>query len=310
MVVKPNETKSESIQNSHIQGFSLKAVARLVSGQTGNAIFDLSKTILKVILHRDGQQHTICNDSLLPLVIESLYFNGGFAYTQGRGANDFIALNGATSNKLKMLPLAIDFGTVLNIKGDDRLDVELIVNQETFLHPDTKNTENVDFGQCYIQMDKTEGIGLEYRTPSIMTKSISPGESRYPLSLGDNVERITFINTLKDGAYKIQESPLETVQLSSDKLSFSDNLKELLAKRAMMFQAPELANARNHSFSLHMGTELDSAQLDLGFNPQYVAGGENYIVYRTFKTSAKLISQAKRREEKHNAHDVAKIKAA
>jgi hypothetical protein len=309
MIVKANETRPLELRNKNVIGLSLKAVSKLVSGQTESVKFNLSKTIIKIILFREGRERVLMNDTLLPLVIESAYRNGTFAFTQGQGVSDYINLDGAAQNPYKMLPLLIDFGSVINIKGDDQLICELIVNAETFIHPTSQNTVNVDLGASYIQMDEIEGIGLEYRTPRIITKAISSGESRVTLSLGDNIERLSFINTLTSGTYAIQDSPLNAVSLSSDKLQYSDNLVEMIAKRAQRFQSPALSAERNHSFILHEGTELDSVNLDLTFTPAKVLAGENYIVYRAFDTSVALISRAQSRAEKHESYDLSKIPA-
>lgn len=309
MVVKPNETRALTLRNRNVEGISLKVVGKLNVGQTVNVKFALQKTILKVTLHRNGTEKVLMNDTLLPLVIESAYGIGAFAYTQGQGVSDYISLDGAAQNPLKLLPLIIDFGGVINVKADDVLTVELICNAETFQHPTTSNTVNVDLGACYIQVDEIEGIGLEYRTPRIMTKAISSGESRVALSLGDNVERISFINILSSGSYDIAESPLEAMSLQSDKVGFSDNLKEMIAKRTRLFTSPSLAQERNHSFLIHSGTELDGVNIDFTFTPSKVLSGENYVVYRTFDTSISLIQKAQKRASKHQAYDLSKIPA-
>jgi hypothetical protein len=303
-IIQRGENRPYKVRNRSLSGFTFNFQSKLASG-TGESIVNLDQVFVKATLYRAGKAIVLFTESLLVLAIESLFSTGQYDYTQNSNNQDtFIDLDGAANNKLKLVPVAISLGSPINLSGDDELVLDVNVQRAAF-----SSSNSTDLGVAFVTVDAVEAVGLEYFTPVIKVLAIDGGKSTVQEDLGDNVTKITFINT-QTAALDLTAMQIVNYQLASDRLSINDDLQDLLSKRVMTFDSAALANARKRSFVLYdhpFGTELDKVKVDLQLNASQVTVGKNYLVYRTFLAEPSTVIKAQGKAAKHQQNMVAKI---
>lgn len=296
------QKRSIEVGGQTISGISFQCnlVAAAVNTLPTITQFSASAVTVSAILKRGGRSYNICNDVLATLAMESSFFNASFQY-----ANPAIFGNGITvvtqtaglAGEI-MVPMVIDFGGVLNLKNDDKLIVE--VSSQSSAVGVSMSVVN-----SYIAFDVIEAIGVEEFVPIINVNSIAPGESNNTYSLGNNVQKITFINTgIPVTTTTTALSPILDVQIASDKYSLNDDFKTHLAKRINMFGdglIPAVV-ARGYSFNYYNNDiPLQNTVLKVIFQSANVVAGNNFIVSRSLISSPELAQRAAEMHAKHEA---------
>lgn len=301
MVIKVNETRTEKLQGRTIRGLNLHLFLEANVANTAITKTDLNMTsiVIKTILKRAGKIITICNDNLQTLALESAIqgrLNGIYQFLVD-SSNSFEAYtriaNGASAKETFILPVPINFGGVINLKDSDELTTEITVNGGAW--QSTISTTN-----SYLNLDYDYACGIEYKTPQIRSYAFQASITQDKVSLGDRVERVSFINLDKKSNLSADDV-VTSVQLESDKLTFSANKVDFFAKMQLVRDATDFTNNFNNIVVYGEPNQpfLNGVQCTFNFTSANVTASKNFLVWRTFETSPELIARAQAMAQKH-----------
>lgn len=292
------EKKRFDIQGQSIEGIQFDTICTKVD--TGALPYcNLGAVDVSIVLYQGGSETTICSGSLLPLVMAS-----GFKTTQFSCANSTSGLtilggSGATLSSLQ--PTSIDFGGVINLRGSDKMTVEVRCNTG-FVSATATKRQNTSSNMT---ISALEGIGLQWVTPKIQYQTIGNGESNFRQNIGDNCTSIHFINTNITSTSSVNQ-PISNLRLFSDRFNVNDSNNQLLSKRSSQFATVGAVANRFSSFEV-LDREVDDCRVELDLVPANVLTGENYVVWRTFETGTSQVKRAKSSRAKHQAKSMRKI---
>jgi len=262
---------------------------------------DFDQCIVDINLQQNGVKTTIYSGPLGLAHEESNWLGLKWNYVRTLTRDSHVLLaHGAANKPINLIPLYIDFGTVINLDGDDYLTVD--VRTETTMMP---ASSVADPATSYVVVDGLEGIGLQYITPKITVETIQAAEGTWKRNLGDNVMSCIFINKDKNTVLTA-DSVISIAALTSDRLNYSDSKLRLIQKRAAMFPNITDSDARGNSFML-IGQEVDKALLSLTLTSANVTAAKNFVVYRSFETNAATVRKAEGKSQKHIRKAVSKI---
>lgn len=311
MNIKVGEKRSDTIQQKSISGVSFKftVVHNTVNTAFTGTVLDLTKMTVRGILKRDGQTIPIFADTLKCLAIESGFFAANIesalaAQVAGLQGLQQIQVQTAGLVNIVAINCAIDFRSALNLRGDDSFEFFLDFNSAS------AQAVTVNTALTLCEADVIEAVGLEYFVPVINSLTIEPGQARVSKSLGGQVTDVCIVNQdiLSTTIYGFA-SPIQQAVFSSDKMDFSDDLIELVAKRDMQFDNRIQSNQRYACFYpiKAMSVGLNNVTLDLILNSAVVTAGNNVIVYRTMLSNPNWYQKA---VDTANEHRVENFKAA
>lgn len=305
MIVKVGEKKSDSVQGASLSGFSYKfyLVGTTVNVALTAPFVDLTKIPVRATLKRNKATEVLFSDTLKPLSMESCFFNADFesalANASAVQSAQVIQTQTAGLVNIVMVSVRIDFGTTINVKGDDVLQFDVDFQPSSL-------GAGINSTLSYVEVDYNDSIGLEFYTPIINSSTIAPGQSRVQESLGSSVTSVAFINMdIVSATLFGMASNIQSLSFDSDKRSFTDDIYELNSKRDAMFNTRAEANGRFGSFLIHRNPqELDNVNLDLLLVAGSTTAGNNVIVWRTFKTSPEQFSNAQATASKHQIENM------
>lgn len=288
-----NEKKRFDIAGQSIKGIQFDAfVQKTASG--GSAYCDLGAVDVSCVLYQGGKETTIFSGSLKPLAMASTFLTSSWPYANGTAS--IVLSTGATATSLQ--PVSIDFGGVINLKEGDKMTVEARVNTGFVGTNQNASTSN-------LTVSALEGIGLQWVTPKIQYQTIGQGESNFRQNIGDNCTSIHYVNT--DTTSDVTSAqPISNLRLFSDRYNVNDSNSQLLSKKYLQFNGAYLV-ARFNNYQI-LTQEVDDCRLELDLVPANVSTGQNYIVWRTFETSEKQVTKAKKSRSKHVAKALGKLR--
>lgn len=282
-----------------IQGQSIKGIQfdGLLKRSSGSAVTFLNygAVDITIVLYQNGKETTVASGALKPLAMASGFGTGTFRYASGTDAIPL--LSGSTGTSFQ--PCFLDFGGVINLRGNDKLTVECRVN--TGFCP-----ANTNLSATSIVASAVEGIGLQWVTPKIQYQTIGNGESSFRQNIGDNCTSVHFINTGETSNLTAVQ-PLSNVRIFSDRYNTNDSLTNLLSKRAFSFQYDSVAEMYNGSFEL-VSEEVDDCRVELDLASAQVTSGHNFVVWSTFDTGENQVKRAKISRAKHQAKAMRKLR--
>lgn len=301
MNVNFGEREVLEIKSKSIDGFTfiIKARATTVNSAFSATLLDYEKVIIKCTLSGRGKKdHVIYQGTAFPLFVSSCYFNAGFGQIlDGTSAVTLPAASGV--DELAQQMFKVDFGTVINLKGDECISFEVYV-------PSGSGGTDVSEAESHVEFDVHEAVGYEYGTPEINAISLSNNQARIQKDLGDNVVDITFTNSDKTNILATNQV-IETVTLTSDRLSYSDSQNELFTKRWSMFYDQTQADNRHQCYKLLNGESIDDVSLDMSFTTTNVNSGKNYVVVKKLHTTKGHLARVQNYKDKHNREFLAKL---
>lgn len=259
------------------------------------AAVDFNKIRITCLLKRGGKNIQIFNGYLGVLVRESLFFSG---YEYANNASQSIA----TAGNEYLIPLAIDLGSVINVKNDDELTVEMDLQAGWY---GTGTTP----ANCYIDANWRQAIGVERVIPKINLETVKAGGGELKASLGDNVTRISVINT-ESAVISLAQARCTSLQIISDRYNISETFTQSLGRRSLQFDNVIVANLRYQSFTWLPETEIDNVQFIAVYNSANVAASANYLVWRSYEYDMTVANRASLYDEKHYQYDTAKARKA
>ena len=277
MILVNGENKTDEIKNKKVIALGLKAIG-VVTG--GHLLLNLKKATITCTLRRAGRDFTLFNDSLLPFVVESAFSNAMWDYI----------INGdqfTLSANRYMIPMLIDFRTLIDLQGADILEVNIKLNDGFFV----ASAGTLDANSCRLQLDEVEGMGEEIKTPYIHTKSVQAGESRYTNSFGDNIESIFLLDNTQMANDELNKV-INQFNLTAENYNVKDNFEELYFKRLVTFPTLAAAKLRGQCFMLYAGEDLDKVNVDIALDSEGVTANRLIFVVRSFYTDERLITKA------------------
>lgn len=288
--LSPGSIDTLVVTNQNVTGLDFSGI--LVGGTNNNyAAPDFSKCIVSAVLHRNGTQQSIVQGNLEALLKAQYFFDDRFetlTQTTGSAGGDIVVTKSASVKGQTLHTLQLNIGGIINLKGSDRLEVELQWTQAAA-------SGSLD-GTSYLTIDTIEGIGLEYFTPQVKTYAVQAGQNEWTRGLGNNVQSVHFLNFDKSDTLTTN-NVVEVAQFKSDKLNYSKNTQQLIAERNGQ---SEQNLSRYQSFALYAGAhELDGAAIELRLADSNVTAGNNYIVVRTFKVHKQVVAKARAKSRKH-----------
>jgi len=293
------------VSNKDIRGLNLSCQLVHNTNNTDfvDADLDLSKITVEVVLQRAGKTFTIATGNVRDLVSFSNYKNELFL-----GARAFTGILRTTLAKdtsvktTCVVPLNIDFGGIINLRGSDKLTVNVEAQSGAI------NSTNVNSSTSKVYFEFKEGIGLEYGTPYLKVQYIPVNQSLFSVPAGDNVTKAVLLNfDLAVTNYLSSTRPVSSVVMKSDKLNSSRTFDELLADQFVALLDADDAPIRGQNYLLHDGVELDKCTIEVNLVSANVTADKNCVVWSSFYVDERLIVLAAQREAKHAERDVQKV---
>lgn len=295
-VINSGQTDTLVVQNKSIKAIDLTTFAK---SSTNNqyAVVNHKGSTIRATLYRDGAATTILSGNVWALTKSGYFFDGSFDFdeTPSTGSSHIIAVAKSSSVKGEYwTPMMIPLGGIINIKGNDRLEIEL--------QCDFAGTY-CDTAASYVNLDVTECVGLEFVTPVTRAFALQAGQSELTKSLGNNVTNI--IGVTSESNSLTANQIFTNVQVTSDKVKTTYNYGQLIAQRAAQFEGNF---ERDHSFCFYTGgNELDNCNLDLQLDASNISAGQVYVVAQSYHVKRATIAKARRRAQKHARKRTAKL---
>jgi hypothetical protein len=282
-----------------IQGQSIKAIqfdsTNVRTSGTAALCNDFGAVDVSIVLYQGGKETTIASGSLQPLAMASGFQNASWIQSFGLSATALLAGSTGSSFQSGM----INFGGTINLRGNDKLTVEVRCN--TGFLPANSNTSTSN-----LVVAGVEGIGLQWVTPKIQYQTIGNGESNFRQNIGDNCTSLHYVN-IAEVSNLTAVQPISNLRIFSDRYNVNDSLTNLLSKRTQQFQTMGEASLRCSNFQL-INQEVDDCRVELDLVSAQVTTGENYVVWSTFDTGEKQVQRAKRSKAKHTAKAMRKLR--
>lgn len=297
LLVSLGEKKSLTFSSTDVRGINLVSYFTRGAG-TGqgdpNVIgIDWSRVYINIVLNQSGKSTQICATTVKPLAQHLNFLNRGYEFSgNGQSSADYDTNIGSQIGEANL-----DFGSVINLRGDDSLVCEIRVQSDAI-------NSNYDYPTAYIEADVIEGVGLQYITPKFSTFAINGGESKFSHSLGENVTAVTLQNISSNPTQSYNDTPWQNARLFSDRYNVNDDWGQLWSRRNQYFDG---YFDRHQSFVLSLET-TDDTQVQLDLFPSNNVTNENYLCFTSYDTSEKLVLDASRRSKKHEAKSIRKIK--
>ncbi len=296
--VKQGETKTFEFSNVSISGISLDSFIQHTTANTAFVAgdgFDYNNIDVNIQLHRNGRKHEIFHDNVLPALLASNFHKSTFQYLYNKSGNPVgtVTLAAASGvDETAIVPAKLDFGGVVNLKGSDKITVEVRVGDSVLT--------NADSSTSYITIDYIPGVGLEWETPVIKVVTVDDSQKKQTHSFGMNVTELTFIN-LDKTSNLVADQVIDNIDLDSDRLSLDLTDKELHAIRDTEFQAKGVGQERCQCFSLLRG-EVDECQIVVDYDTANLNGSKNFWVARSFVHDPIAIKRSEKSYAKHSRY--------
>lgn len=278
-----NPQSKIDITNKWIDGFTTSIFVTSGGGAFTGNLHDLTQLTFKGVLKRNGQETVLFQNTLKNLLIMSLLLNPLYYHIAVPTA--FVNQNaGATTG---IVPFRFDFGSPLNLIGDDKFTLEWQLSTTFF-----PSGSNISTSASYIQLDTCETTDIEYETPIFRSIVVEANQQDYNYSLGDNVMAIIFANYDKTDVLSTS-AVINQMQLNSDKVNKQDNYNELITKAYSYYPTLAEADLRLQTFLFYQSNiELDNVNLNMQYNTTNVNSSKNFILVRSFVTSEWLRTRA------------------
>lgn len=278
-----------------IQGMQFAIVLQHTTNNTAFAANPVDLAQIKVQLtlfkKRSGRTHEIFNDSLLPLILHSGFFTGGFQQNLqiGTFVSNVLVAASAGIDEVIQINGKIQLDSVINaIEPGDELNFSI-------QNPAGAYGATVDPAVSFFYYDIIEGVGLGDAVPTIYCQAVPPASSNDKFSGGEGVKSLSFINTDKAGVTNAN-AVIVNLSLQGDKLGDMDDYADILSKRNNMFEDVAQSNVRNQCFRIYderlanlsgMPVRLNRVDLSITYNAANVVAGKNwYVVSRMVNDSA------------------------
>jgi len=263
-----------------------------------NAMFDATKCVLKVTLIRGGRPTQLCADNLKILAGASSFQDAGWDVVMGTSNVELVApAVGVFARRL--LTYQIDLHGPVNLREGDELRIELTVNNGAYNAVLSTSNSQIEFSEI-------QGEASEFGLPIIESYALNTGDSQHTVQSRDNVKEIILINLDKTDNLEAS-AVISQKAYSTDEIAITRQYLELLSERTEEFSTMAESNARNQSFCLAKGEDLDKCTVDLQLNSTNVNAGKNYIVVRRMLVSKESLMHGEVRRDLKNLEKIGKM---
>jgi hypothetical protein len=320
MIIRLDETRSQQVTNSTINGFYVSVLLLATAVNTlikrtsyGTGLdFDASQVMVKATLKRDGKVYNLFNNNLGILGQYNSLLSGGKNWLLG---TDYIRPAVAAKHK-NVRTLFLSLGNHINLKGTDEIDIECTIGRNSF------QETTLDTSACYIDIKPAYSIGKQTGIYTIFSETIQAGTTSDTFNLGDNVVKMALMNF--EDTDETQQI-VSNVSIGSDRFDQSFALPDLITRNLLAYgkqsynkgydrasgaTTDSYTPAYPQSFILLNDEEIDRATVDLTFDGSKVNSSKNFLVYTSFVTSLELIQNSQYAETKHMEENLSKLPAS
>jgi len=282
-----NPQSNIEIKNKNVSGLTLNVAVTTGTGAPSGSPIDADKLQLTATLIRGGVPKQLFNTTLKNLVTLDYLANPIWNFLK----TAYLTL-GTTSY---LIPLRVDFGGALNLKGDDILRIDWQLNSGFAVAAS-------DVTNAVIAMDEVETTETEYFTPIKEVIVIQANQENPSFSLGENVMKIVFRQDDKTSIASAN-AVINSINLQTKQgLTKQDTYNEILTKNQSYYPNTTEFGYRVQNFILYAGAdELDGVQLGFNLNPGNVNSSKNFILVQRFETSDEQVTRGMAIEAKKDA---------
>ncbi|AXH78169.1 MAG: major capsid protein [Bacteriophage sp.] len=304
MTVRYLSSETERLSNQTVSGIDICATLVAKAAYTEISkneympvtpkYFDPSNVHVKVLLRRNGIEHTLISENLALL---SRYAT----ITQGRDQwEDGVRLAPTEDAHNVYIPFSgnTNFPSHINLKGDDILEVYVNVVRGAY-------GSKLDANACIFDVRATPSIGIETHIPFISSFSVRANQASETVQAGNNVMRVALMSMSDDDLGK--PNAFTDVTLNSDRLDISFNSNQLLLQHSKSIEDSVTTHANNvDTYLIHEDIEVDNCKISLKMNPKNIRENTIYVVFSRFLTSLDILQKAQAMQVKHESADLAK----
>lgn len=310
ITVRQYENKPYEIRNKKINGFCISTFMRsaTANARPSNLDVDFTKSYLKVILHRGGEQYVLIQDNLKVLGLATNLTQASVrAFYQDHTYVTSLNLMAAGVFGEGLLSFDIDLKGTLDLRGDDLLVCELNIQSGFF-------SANVDANNAHLEFKERVSTGIERYVPKISSFIVQAGEMRRTFNIGNNVTSVILLNFDKSASW---DPVIQNVVLASKQIDDTFSFRDLLTNKVnnlpiMPFQPADPGNENSYefdqSYTLLENEDLDQVSLDIQYNPQNVTGNKNFIVVHSYYTDMKTLVEAEVKEQQARQEKLVELK--
>lgn len=293
MIVRAGENQNYPFKGRKVRGFSfiprLTSTAPAVPQVIGD--YNAKGCFVKLQLTRRNskgaqQKHVIFTENLRTLAAETALRNSLEEFVLPSSTTKFdekLVVQGLGVAEVAIRPMLVDLGTVIDLRNDDVL--ELTVNSGG-----NEYSSAIDTATSFLEVQIYEGEGEELAIPQIISDSVTTNESNNTYNPGDNTVSVCFINL--DKTDKLTASQvLQSVNITSSRLSINDSWNEVQAKNAQRMASSEFNILGQSAVLMHGNIIQQAVKVDLQFISANVTGGNNYVVSRKMISSPEIFQQ-------------------
>lgn len=303
--IQQGKSDFETYKNRSFSGFSIPLYMQALNvNETidgGDFVKKLQNVIVKGTLTRGGKEELVLNDNLRNILYLLEIDHPSFEYIR-TGSTELMTLRAQAAGvkHLAFVPLQINLGSVINLKGNDTFKMEVSVNDGFF-------GNRVDTAASYLQMDMMDAVGVEYVTPVLKSLVIPATTEVFSEDLGDGVCQVVIANYDKT-AKTSDVQVLITADLNSDKMSLNDNYLELNSKGLWNQVDKDAYTEKRQNYQLYKGLELNKVNINLQLNSANVAASMNYILFKKYITNQTLVERAFNMKAKHDFENLQRVR--
>lgn len=306
-IVYQGSTKPLRITNRSVSGVTISG---RFNGTTNNqndaaALINLGLVIVTVFAKIGGQDLGIIVQGRLDILsLFSNFQNSSFEFAKptAQAASLVLLAPGSGNPGSWSQEYKVDFGQVINLANDDELRVEINF-QPGALGADINSSTS------YLEFDFIDDVGVGKLLPSITVNAIEGGQSQFPLSCGDFVSDIFFINLDKQDIL-LASAPIISFNMQSKEYSVNKDYLRMVAERNTLFETIATSSSRWQCFPLFANRmranphPVSNCSILLQLTPANITSAQNYIVVRRFNVNNSVIANANRLEANHAAKNL------
>jgi hypothetical protein len=306
-VVRAGQSTTLELKNKNIKGINFLFRMTHTTDNTAfanNTRYDLKKVDVSIRKISGGSKKEVLiySGKLAPLAISTTLEDNAFRFSfPETGASQIFVerAHGASTKAIAVQPIYVDFGTVINLDGNDQLIIDCTLDSAA-------HSSSIDPATSYLQIEAKEGIGLEYYTPVFKALAVPGSQNNFEVSLGDGVQDITFINLDKQSNIAANDV-VRKVTIVSDKLNQVDDATELRAKRfSRMLPTEAAARFQNHLL-FNSSFDLNNCNLKLDLEETNVTTGENWVVVKYLHKDGQVFAKAQAKERKFTGINLSRL---
>lgn len=282
IVCKAGEAQTITIKNKTIKGLSvtMSMIAAAANQALNTGDYNWRQVTVKMVLRRKGREIVILSTTLDVLCQVSCYDDSCYyvasysnqtlpAFAQVFVTDGITTFPAAGVIGTYVIPVDFSLHGVIEVRGEDELQIDLSVPTSVF-------GANVNSSLSSFSLSETDAVGIEFGVPKLRVDSIQPAQQNLSIAVGNNVEKIYFVNLDKTNILTVNQV-ISNLTVKSNKLNYTKQYNEVLAMRVHQsnWQTPDRLG---QTFKLLDEPDCDNVQVEAQFVTANVTTGSNYLV--------------------------------